>query len=229
MTNSIKITTHVQDALDRLMTQYRGKVTWTSFITAITEQVQDLEDAIFDLDAGRHIATAVGQQLDNLGDLIGQDRLGFDDDFYRILLYVRIGLNTSQGDPDKIISIFQLLSQAESVHYQNLKHGHIMLSTSARLADDIVQFAYDNMQLVVAGGVRIDHMSFYDNDEPFAFSGTNTAVNSFGFSDISGVSGGLFAGLHRDKTPMAFGGNDNGPRGLGSLADPRAGGVLVGI
>lgn len=229
MPNSTLNTEHVVEALDRLLEQYRKKTTWTSVITATVDQIQDLEQAIWDLDAGRNINTAVGVQLDNLGTLVGQERLGFDDDFYRVLLFVKIGVNTSEGDPQKIISTFKLLTQADSVHYMNLGGGNIHLATSNRIPENIRQFAYDNMQRVVASGVRIDHISFYDNAEPFAFAGTNTSYPGFGFSDITGTTGGLFSGLQRDLTPFAFGGDDSSARGLGSLEDSRAGGVLVGI
>lgn len=229
MTDITTITDHVKRALKRSLTQYRGKEKHEGFITAVVNQVQDIEDAIFFMIDARSLAQATGLQLDNLGTLVGRARGGFDDDFYRILLYVQIGQNTSQGGAEKIINIYKLLTESSLVHYANLNTGSIMLGADAPIAQDQINFIYQNMELVAAGGVRIDHLVCFDPLEPFAFAGNNTDAPGAGWSDITGAQGGKFAELHRNKVGFAFAGNDLDSRGWGSLKDPIAGGVFAGI
>lgn len=228
-TDIATINDHVAKALERTITQYKGKPRFESFVTAFASQVQGIEDATFGMIDARTLALGVGRQLDNLGGIVGIDRGSFDDDFYRILLYVKIGQNTSQGGPAKVINIFKLLTEATLVHYINLNTASVMLGTNVGITAEQIPFVYRNMELVIAGGVRIDHIVCFDPAEPFAFAGPNTSAPGLGWSDITGVSGGKFAILHRNKVPFAFAGNDADSRGWGSLLDPVAGGVFKGI
>ena len=57
-----KINDHIQQALDRLLEQYRNKPRIEGLISCFTEQIQDLEDVIFDLPEDLTIETAVGVQ-----------------------------------------------------------------------------------------------------------------------------------------------------------------------
>lgn len=229
MTDITTVSNHVELALKKLLTQYKGKPRFEAFVSAFTEQVQDIEDAVFGMIDARTLENAVGVQLDGIGEIVGRARGNFDDDFYRILLFVQIGQNTSQGGPEKTINIFKLLTQANLVHYINLNRASIMLGTDSPISQDQINFVFQNMELVIAGGVRIDHIVCFDPDEPFAFAGPNTDAPGAGWSDITGAQGGKFATLHRNKVPFAFAGNDVDSRGWGSLKDPVAGGVFVGI
>ena len=106
MTNVVKINSHEADAKDRLISQYRDGKNFDSLIGVFGKRSQALEDALFDFYSARlNIGSAVGRQLDNIGALIGQPRLGFGDDFYRILIYSRIGINTSRGIMPDLINI----------------------------------------------------------------------------------------------------------------------------
>lgn len=229
MTDIVKISDHVERSLARTLTQYKAKEKFEGLATELGDQSQELEDAIHALVDGRAIATATGEQLDQIGTIVDQERGGFDDDFYRILLYVKIGQNTSQGGPEKIINIFKLLTEADLVHYQNLTYASAMLGTDQDIAEDFVDFVYESMEKVAAGGVRIDHIVCFDPDEPFSFDGPNTGAPGLGFSDITGTTGGKFAKLHRRQIRFAFDGNDIDAGGFGSLLDPIVGGTFVGI
>jgi hypothetical protein len=229
MTEITQITDHVVRALNRTLSQSKEKDRQNAFYEALINQIQDIEDATFGLVSGRAINTATGEQLDQLGTIVGQARGNFDDDFYRILLFVKIGQNTSQGGPEKIINVFQLLTESDVVYCMNLTRASVMLSTDVDIAEDQIDFIYRNMELVAAGGVRIDHIVCFDPTEPFAFDGPNTAIPGAGFSDITGTTGGKFASLKRRGIKFAFDGNDRDGGGFGSLIDPIVGGHFAGI
>jgi len=229
MTDILKIIDHTVRALNRSTSPFRGKPRHEAFISAVVKQIQELEDALHDMIDARALANAVGKQLDNIGTLVDQARQGYDDDFYRILLYVKIGQNTSQGGGEKLISIYKLLTGASVVHYQDLGGGSVSLGSDVPLEPGLINFVYDNMEKVAAGGVRVDALTCFDPVKPFRFSGPNTDVPSAGFSDITGNTGGKLAIFHRRKVPFSFAGNNNDTGGFGSVLDPRVGGVLAGI
>ena len=52
-----QITTHEQDAINRLLFQYKGKANIEALITSLgSEQIQDLEDILFNIDASCYLA-----------------------------------------------------------------------------------------------------------------------------------------------------------------------------
>jgi len=93
----------------RLYTEFRNKTTWNGWATLIARQLQDLEDAYQTLLTLLDIDNSSGVQLDLVGRIVGQQRLGSDDATYRLYLRARIAANNSSGDPDSIYAVFTAL------------------------------------------------------------------------------------------------------------------------
>lgn len=223
------ITTHSVDAIKRFLHQYKEKAKLNKLMEAFADEVQEIENALFSLVAGRALSTAQGAQLDLIGEIIDQERGSFDDAFYKILLKVKIGQNTSQGNAQKIIDIFKLLTEADYVHLLNLGNGSIQLNTTGTIAPEDVDFVLRNMERVVAGGVRIDHIVQFDPDLDFAFFGAHPDIPGGGFDNVTANApgAGKFPLLRQDRTPFAFAGNDVSARGFSGIEDPIAGGRFV--
>lgn len=228
-----KITDHVSQAVDRLAEQYKEKTLVEGLVKAFVPPIQDLEDVFCDLETDRQLNNAVGLQLDNFGTIVGRDREGFDDDFYRILLQVQIGINNSEGTPEDIISTLKLLSENALVHFQNLGDGQIGLSVGAELDQTQVDFIFENLERVVMAGVRINFLSCFDPDEPFSFDGSGPV--GLGFSSLAApTTGGKFGFLHRRTKPQfalntEAGTTDPNGGGFGTVLDPHAGGFFQGL
>ena len=227
------INDHVDQALNRLLEQYKESGNLKSIITAFTEQYQDMEDAGDDMNRLQFLDDAVGIQLDLFGTIVVLKRQGFDDDDYRRLLRVKIGQNISKGRPEQIMNIALLLTEATEVHYQNLTNAEISLSINTEIDALLKEFILENLQKMPSGGVRINYLACYDPDEPFSFDGTGPF--GAGFSSLAApATGGQFAFMHRSEVPFAFAqstteqGTDNA-LGFGAIADPYAGGVYVGL
>lgn len=228
------ILTHTDIALGKLLEQYKGKPKLSGMIESLASQVQDMEDTLFSLIAGRAISSAIGTQLDLIGTIVNLARSsGQSDEDYRTLLYVKVGQNTSQGTPEKIISVYRLLTGADIVFYQNLTRASILLAIDKNIdpnnSPSEVRFIYDNMQKVVAGGVRIDYLiCFSPDNDSFAFAGNNPNAPALGFGNtIDPNDGGKLARVHRLIIPFAFDGLSVNYKGFGSIRDPLAGGTLV--
>lgn len=232
MSEVIKIENHVEQALERRLEQYVGKVNLQKFIEIETEEFQELEQLFFDLrDKRLNINDAEGVQLDNLGAMVGQkDRLGFDDDFYRILIQARIGINVSNGEPERIINTLKLLTKAGYVHYMNLKNAEIAVGSDGVINPLSVEFLISNLQKVVVGGVRVNYLAIYSPTEAFAFDGPNQKTIGKGFGSLSDSTvGGKLATLYTIKNKFSFAGNNTSDGGYGSIHDPLVGGVLISV
>ena len=109
MTNVVKINDHLQQAINRLISQYRDRPNINALLKTMVDRIQSVEDTLFDFYGKRlDINVAVGEQLNQIGELVGQDRLGYKDDFYRILIFSKIGINTSQGTVPDLIDIAEI-------------------------------------------------------------------------------------------------------------------------
>lgn len=108
-----KILTHEELALARLPTQFRKKRRIRDLLSIFLTQIQDLEDALWDVAELRALPAATGAQLDRFGEILDQKREGDPDETYRKKLKVKILRNTAEGTPDRIIRVIQLLSAGE--------------------------------------------------------------------------------------------------------------------
>jgi len=97
---------HVSEALEYLLEQFKGKPKFEALITSYINQIQDLEDAYFQLLGDRLPADAAeGVQLDGLGGIVGEPRNGRSDTDYRVGIESRILLNLSSGQPEALICL----------------------------------------------------------------------------------------------------------------------------
>lgn len=132
-------------------------------------QIQDLEDTIREFLYILNIDRSEGDQLDNIGDLVSQSRLGYSDAFYKILLKVKIGVNISEGEIERILTLWKLLAETENVTITEVLPGKVRLYTDEYLGDDIMEFMKVFAKQALAGGVGIDTIMVTDPTK-FGFS-----------------------------------------------------------
>lgn len=223
-----QITDHAIKARRRLLEQYKSNPEIGAMLDAFNAQVQELEDTIVALNTRLDLQNISGLLLDAFGTIVGQQRLNFNDTFYRILLLIKIGKNTSQGDPEKAIQIYKLLTQATKVQYQELYPAGIFLMSDGFINPITANFIFENMGDVLPAAVRMDHFGQFEPTEAFGFEGDPTTTD--GFSEIATpLEGGQFAGLFFNDIPFAFAGNDLSAEGFGSWTDPVEGGAFVSL
>lgn len=224
-----RIDTHTADALARLGYQYRGKVRIEKVISSNADQWQEIEDATHAMFLNRALDNAEGLQLDNLGLIVGQSRpAGETDANYRTLLLVKIGKNVSEGDPERLISVFNLLTGAGLVHLQDLGGGHVMLSCDVAIPPALVDDYYAAMEDVAVGGVKVDYIVVFTPTLPFAFAGGPIPGGGFGDSTAPGVGGEWSEILPRTLPVFAFAGGSRGG-GFGDVSDPLVGGYWTSL
>lgn len=94
-----------------------------AFLAVLLKPVQVIENVFFDVIRARFLGHATGVQLDAIGRLVGEDRLGrLDDAVYRKAIRLRIYVNGSSGRPEDLITLTRqwLDNEAATVIYSDL-------------------------------------------------------------------------------------------------------------
>lgn len=172
-----KITTHTTDAIARLPQQHQDKTNLVAFLSALTTQAQNLEDAQWDLFTKRFVDTAEGVQLDAIGSLVGQRRDGAADDDYRRFIRARISVNKSNGLIEDILtvtrSILNLGPGDGTLTINNSGIAALTLTiTSVVVSLELATFLAKFLQDTVAAGVRLISITMpYASAEMFQLEG----------------------------------------------------------
>lgn len=109
-----RIENHAQRMAGLLLFQFRGDgendTRLQMLVKSMGAGVQTLEDETYAVATERWIDTAVGQQLDGLGEILGEPRFGRGDETYRLWLRFRIFINSAKATPENIIEATRFVS-----------------------------------------------------------------------------------------------------------------------
>jgi len=180
----------------RLIWQYRGdQPRIQAFLDAMLTQLQSIEDVSLDVLTGIWPLTAVGDQLDVLGRIVGQLRGDLDDGEYRVFILGRIFVNHMNGTIQEFYDLLEILGVTEQIHSDEAYPAFYRLDATGcnhgKLMGELV---------LDAAPAGVDLLWIYndeDEDISFAFSDTPGAdeVNADGgFANLLGTIGGLFSG-----------------------------------
>ncbi len=188
------ITDHADRAVNRLAQQYRLPKL-EAFLRALIHPLQAIEDVAWQLYTERFIDTAIGAQLDLIGRIVGQPRLGYLDDDYRRLCRARIIVNRSNGNiPDLLTVVTAVVNDPAAVIIVEPQYpGCIVfrinnVAVTAAVADLVIAL----LRKAASGGVRVIFESTEHTEATtFSFFEDPTGV---GFGDDGDASaGGFFA------------------------------------
>lgn len=115
-----RIDNHREQAIDRFTSQYFEAEKLRNLTGAFVDRYQGLEDAVQQLLRERWVDDAVGQQLDELGKIVGEPRLNRRDEVYRPAIKLRIFLNRAGGEPESLIRFVRQAFDAEVVAYAEI-------------------------------------------------------------------------------------------------------------
>lgn len=109
MSDLLHTTTHVDDALARLLECFKNKANFEGVASVVLRRMQAIEDVVWDLYTGVWLDNAVGVQLDNLGGVVGEARKNRQDEQYRLYIRARIRINRSNGRVSDILAVTRLI------------------------------------------------------------------------------------------------------------------------
>jgi len=186
----IYIPDHVARAKSLLIEQLKPRPKINALVEAFVSPAQELENMLSDLLRFRSIDTAVGAQLDIIGEIVGQERGGRTDAEYRAAIRARIQINNSSGTPEDVSTGLSFLTNATQVRLLERFPGAITLYTNG---STVPQDLTEQMNAIRAVGVRITGISYDLGDTPFEFSGEGGIPygEGDGFSETNYTEGGL--------------------------------------
>lgn len=133
----VQITNHVERAIGLLAAQFQetkaddSPTNFQKFLAAFVMSAQEIEDVNWQLYTERWLETAVGVQLDGIGEILGLPRnAGETDESYRQRLRFQAFINRSTGTPEEIIYVISVLTQATYVIYTELHPAAFQLYTN---------------------------------------------------------------------------------------------------
>ncbi len=180
--------THILDHLARGLgltaAQLKRQPLWQSLASALLASVQDLEDQIFAMLAGRELNTAVGVQLDALGNILGVKRDGRIDETYRLRLRVQVLINLSSGTiPDLLAIVTKLGFTATLTEY--IPAAFVIVvngAVTAAQGDDLAMA----IRTAKAGCVNaVVEYSLFSGNTTFTFDGTTAQAIDNGHLAVS--------------------------------------------
>lgn len=189
-----RIADHADRAVDRLAFQFR-KPNMEALIRAFCVPVQRLEDALWQLYTERFVDTAIGAQLDLIGKVVKQPRLGYLDADYRRLVKARISVNKSNGTTNNLLRVARLVlgADADSLQAEPQYPATIVIRAVGAISADLATLTAGMLKQAKSGGVRLFfEYSLAEDAGTFAFDGGT----GLGFGDSTNpATGGQFAGV----------------------------------
>lgn len=105
---------HAARGVARLIDRYRKPRT-SALLASWLDEVQEAEDALWQLMVERWLSTAEGEQLDVLGRIVGEPRRGRDDATYAIWISARNMVSRSSGRTEEMLAIARKLIAPEDL------------------------------------------------------------------------------------------------------------------
>lgn len=187
-----QIVNHIEQAVDRLLYQYKGKPKIEGLLSAFVKQIQDIEDAAFPLMTDRSVETSVGVQLDQVGDIVGIGRIaGQSDEEFREAIKTQIIQNMNEGTAEQVIAAAKFFLAAEAIWYLEVYPAEIDIFTSQEIDEVDRARIRANIEKFLPAAVSLGSFGNFDAETPFIFN------EGQGFGDVDDPdAGGLLADIY---------------------------------
>lgn len=152
----------------RLLEQFKSKPKIGHYICAFADRIQEIIQALADVQAFRSVETAEGMQLDRLGENLILFRNGFSDDKYRKFLLAKTKVIASHGRPDELSEILTYLDDGfapTEISYTNSFPAAAILHCQVESGAQLDGEAYAVLlKSAIPAGVRLI-LEFEEQDE----------------------------------------------------------------
>jgi hypothetical protein len=190
-----QITDHVDQALGRLLQQYVDRPNFAALITSLVSPLQDLENAIYGIDAARQITNPdiEGVQIDGIGQIVGRARNGLSDAEYLLFIFGQIGVNNSDSTINTASNILALIYNSQWVQEQDLPPAALALQVAGTIEADFLATVAAMVQQSLGAAIELDWIAQYDPTLAFAFDGGTEPALGFGDANDPQMDNGGFA------------------------------------
>jgi len=186
-------------AASLLIDLFREKPLFLNLLSSYVEQTQELENEIFELRNAFWVDTAIGAQLDGIGQIVGITREGASDTVYRIRIKARILINLSSGTPNQILELVRALSPASAPDptYTPWFPASFAIGVTELTLTEVAEIS-DAIIETTPLGVRSNFIYSLDtNANMFQFSSDASSQTSAvqGFANLAQTTGGKLSGV----------------------------------
>lgn len=210
--NPFVIIDYLEEARSRVTEQFKEKDIFDRHLQLILSGKVELQEVFRQLMQERSLDTAIGAQLDQIGEIVGQSRtlvnvqtmpaqtVVLDDDAYRIFIKSKIAKNITRATPEDIMANANLIFNTTGSTIQDegnaaytLLVGKILSPLEQSLLSYVIQEkGYITYLVPKPAGVRVNYGTFIP-DNYFGYQG---APNVKGYGDLDNPSlGGYYAAL----------------------------------
>lgn len=183
------ISSHIEDAKNRIIEQHKGKPNFENFLTIFLQRIQGLEDDLKNFVEKRSLSTATDYQLDEIAQELGIRRDGDTDARLRTRCYAQIAQYWSSGKVEQIVTILSLLTDATEVRITEIFPAKIQVEIKTDSAVDSA--IEDVIRNALAAGVGLEEPIALVPNDYFGFSDDPDADGFFVSESAS--SGGYYS------------------------------------
>lgn len=187
MTYPVQDTNHVAEGKALLIEQFKKATNVNALIGTYLRPVQDLETVFWALINGFMIGAAVGDQLDALGALVGEARLGRNDTNYRAAVLLRVRVNRSQGLAEDIIQVANLASGNTAKYFEYYPLGFEVQIDMYSTPNILARMLYSTKAVSVLGALVTTQST-----NAVGFNDTNITISGWVFDTVAGTTHVLY-------------------------------------
>lgn len=145
-----------EDRVSRFIEQFKNKPDLEALARIYLRQLQDVEDALFEIILERNLDDSVGVQLTVIADIVGQPRTTADDARFRLAIRARIAINLSDGTGEDLIKVLKLLLvDAETFEIIDEPPAQVRVTVFDPLTSGDADLIRDLLDAADPGGVRL--------------------------------------------------------------------------
>ena len=182
--------------LELLISQYKDKTNFVNIVKSDNSEANELEDALFEIRDNYWIDTAEGVQLDVIGRIAGESRLGRSDADYRMAIKIRIAINNGSGEPETVITFMKFYFNSTKIQLKSVGNANLEIWTDILLDNN----GYNELLKVIDAGIGL--YVIFNEVTPFGFL-DNVDALGFGKLDVGaevlGIGGGKIIGIGGGK------------------------------
>lgn len=190
----------VRQAQQALMFQFRDKPKFQGLQKAFGDQYQEIELMLIDVYVLTQLDNATNAQLDGLGDLVGELRLGRNDTDYKAAIRGRIRRNKQIGVVEDILTTMNLVFPTAYEFTQLAVVAFILYMKTGYTPSGNPSLSQVNRELQKTRGGGIGaHLQYADVDSTNVFTFADGDVPqsdvNLGFSNDGQTTGGFWSDL----------------------------------
>lgn len=149
--------------IEKILYRFKDSKNITDLMVSLLQEVSILEDTFSSLYNNRNIDDAIGVQLDQIGKIVGEARVGRDDDSYRVAISVRTIINKSSGT---ISDIEEILTEVESPYFiQIFMHEPASIYIYIKTPEIPSPELKDLIQEALPAGVSLGYIGYWSDEE----------------------------------------------------------------